>query len=89
MPVRQSWVRDWYLSLGATAHVQFYGIYFNVLRSQQRGAAAAAAAATDRQEHVPAVVAAGMLSCKLCSHAVLVVSSMRTGIARGRDGGVF
>jgi len=33
------------LCLGATAQVQFFGIYFNALRNGQRAAAATAAAA--------------------------------------------
>ena len=51
--------------LGATAHVQFFGIYFNALRNGQRSAAATAAAAA--VEHAssgsPACFACIMLPC--------------------------
>ena len=75
MTVWQSWVRQWYLSLGATAQVQFYGIYFFSLRGGQRTAAVATVAATAAHA--------------TCSHAVLVVSGMRAGVASRRDGGAL
>ena len=86
MTVRQSWVRQWYLSLGATAQVQFYGIYFFSLCGGQRAAAVAAAAATAARAS-----GACLHACfaAFCSHAVLVVSGMRAGVVRGRDSVVF
>ena len=52
------------LCLGATAQVQSFGIYFNVLRSKQLGQRQRQ---PQPQQHVPAVVAAGMLSCLVLS----------------------
>ena len=78
MTVRQSWIRQWYLSLGATAQVQFYGIYFFLLRGGQRAAAAAAAAATAARASgacLPACFAA------LCLHAVLVLCAICASLA--------
>ena len=64
MTVWQSWVRQWYLSLGATAQVQFYGIYLFSLRGGQRAAAAATATATAAVE--AAMHALLPHACMLC-----------------------
>ena len=80
MTVWQSWVRQWYLSLGATAQVQFYGIYLFSLRGGQRAAAAAIAA-----------VEAAMHACfaASCLHAVHVLCAMCARMAVACDRGVM
>ena len=82
MTVEQSWVgRQSFWRLGATAQVQFNGIYFISLRGGQCAAAAAAAAV------VPAVVAARALPVHAwpplapCPHVVMVESGMRAAMA--------
>ena len=85
MTVWQSWVRQWYLSLGATAQVQFYGIYLFSLRGGQRAAAAATATAT------AAVEAAmhALLPHRSCLHAVHVLCAMCARMAVACDRGVL
>ena len=55
MTVRQSWVRQWCLSLGATAQVQCYGVNFFSRRCGQFAAAAAAAATAAHAGSIPCV----------------------------------
>ena len=71
MTVLQSWARQWFLSLGATAHVQFNGI--NLLLAARR--ATCGSGSCSDSDSVPAVVPACNPACLAasCSHAVLML----------------